>query len=67
MELVKINSIGDVEISNDGNNVEVVYINLNNELVTDNFTINNFDIDDDDSIKTLENKIIYSDKFAGLN
>lgn len=66
MELIKIDTIGDVEISNDGNKVEVVYLNLNNELVTDNFIINNFDIDNDVSIKMLENKIIYSDKFADL-
>lgn len=66
MELIKIDTIGDVEISNNGNKVEVVYLNLNNELVTDNFIINNFDVDNEDSIKMLENKIIYSDKFAGL-
>ena len=66
MEVIKINTIGDVEISNVGNKVEVVYLNLDNELITDNFTINNFDIDNEDSIKTLENKIIFSDKFIGL-
>ena len=66
MEVIKINTIGDVEISNVGNKVEVVYLNLDNELITDNFTINNFDIDNEDSIKTLENKIIFSDKFIGI-
>ena len=66
MEVIKINSIGDVEISNIGNKVEVVYLNLDNELITDNFTINNFDIDNEDSIKMLENKIIFSDKFMGI-
>ena len=66
MEVIKINTIGDVEISNIGNKVEVVYLNLDNELITDNFTINNFDIDNDESIKMLENKIIFSDNFVSL-
>ena len=66
METLNINGIGLVEVNQVGNKIECVYLNLDNEVVTDHFIINNFDIDSDISIKLLESKIIESDKFVGV-
>lgn len=66
MERIEINTIGLVEVNQVGNKIECVYLNLDKEVVTDHFIINNFDIDNEKSIEILEMKIIESDKFVGV-
>lgn len=59
-------SIGTVEINQVNNKIEVIYYNLDNELITDFFKINNFDIDSDESISLLEKLIVESDNYIGV-
>lgn len=66
MNTIVINGIGLIEVIQINNTIEVVYTNLDNELITDFFTINNFDIDSDESIAQLEKIIIGSDNYVGI-